>query len=82
MQEPAPLASYQEAAIGLSFAPLAAGTPIIVTSMHPERDVVSFALPAAPLVVMRIEEEVEPLAPQLTQVLVEPCTKKQEASSI
>jgi hypothetical protein len=78
MQEPAPLPFYQEAAIGLSFAPLAAGTPIVVTGMHPARDVVSFALPAAPFVVMRIEEEVEPLSPQLTQVLVEPCTKKQE----
>jgi len=79
MQEPAPLPFYQEAAIGLSFAPLTAGTPLAVTGMHPERDVISFALPAAPLVVMRIDQEAEPLPPQLTQVLIEPCTKDQES---
>lgn len=45
--------------------------------MHPERDVIRFALPAPPLVIMRIEDEAEPLAPQLTQMLIEPCTKDQ-----
>lgn len=72
MTNPAPLQFYQEAAIGLSFAPLEADTPIVVQGMHPERDVVGFALPPPPSVAFTVEGDTVWPPPQLTNVLIEP----------
>jgi hypothetical protein len=46
----APLPFYQEAAVGLSFPALGPDTPIVIQGMHPEREVVGFALPPEPTV--------------------------------
>lgn len=70
--DPLPLQFYQEAAIGLSFPPLEADTPIVVQGMHPEREVVGFALPPPPSVAFTVEGDSVSLPPQLTNVLIEP----------
>lgn len=70
--DPPPLPFYQEAAIGLSFPPLLADTPIVIVGMHPERGAVGFALPAPPRVRFTIEGDSAWCEPSLTNVLIEP----------
>lgn len=62
----------QEGAVGLVFASVADGTPIIVEGMHPELPRLEFALPGAPRLEFIIEGEVSQVRPQLTNILIEP----------
>lgn len=70
-QEHEPMA-LQEGALGLIFDPLASGTPIAVEGMHPERSRVEFRVPEPPELQIRVDGEVYPASPELTNVLIEP----------
>jgi hypothetical protein len=72
MVDPAPPQFYQEAAMGLSFPPLHAETPIVVQGMNAERDAIGFALPRPPAVAFTVEGHTMWLPSQLINVLVEP----------
>ena len=62
----------QEAAIGLTFDPLAAGTPIAVEGMHPEQRRIHFTLPDPPRLDFHLENETYRVEPEITNLLIEP----------
>src|SRR5690606_35815582 len=65
-------AFYQEASLGMTFDPLAEGTPITVTGVHPSRLDLSFAVPAPPRIEITLEGNAERVPPLLTGVVIEP----------
>jgi hypothetical protein len=60
----------------MSFAPLAAGTPIEVRGMHPEGRVVKFAVPPPPRVEIEIEHRREEVQPRITNLVIKPADMK------
>lgn len=62
----------QDGSFGLTFAPLAAGTPFSIEGMHPVLRRIRFALPPAPRTEFIIEGHVYAAEPHLTTVLIEP----------
>ncbi len=65
-------AFYQEASLGMTFDPLAEGTPVTVTGVHPTRLDLSFAVPAPPRIEITLEGNTERVPPLLTGVMIEP----------
>jgi hypothetical protein len=66
------VAFQQEASLGMTFAPLAAGTPLSVEGVHPERRVLDFVMPPPPRCEIAIEGHLEAPPPLLTGVVIEP----------
>lgn len=62
----------QEASRGLSLLDLAADTPITLVGLHPELDVLRFALPAVPRIVVDVEGERAAPTPRLHHIVCEP----------
>lgn len=69
---------FQEASLGMIFANLADGTPIEIEGMHPERDKLSFALPAAPRLEIEIEGDRQPVETRVLHVVVTPHEERVE----
>lgn len=67
---------YQEASLGMSFPPIAEGTPIAVAGMHPERDLIETAIPPAPSIEFDIEGAREPSKPVLTTIVMRPAEQR------
>lgn len=62
----------QDGSFGLVFAPLQAGTPIVVEGMHPTLRRIEFSLPPPPRIEFLIDGTLYLARPQLTTVLIEP----------
>ncbi len=62
----------QEASLGMSFAPLAAGVPIALDGVHRDRARIEFALPAAPRIEIAIERARQVVEPRLSLVAIAP----------
>jgi hypothetical protein len=66
------VAFQQEASLGMTFAPLAAETPIAVEGVHPERRAIDFVVPSPPRCEIAIEGHKEAPPPLLTAVVLSP----------
>jgi RHS repeat-associated protein len=63
---------FQEASAGMTFVNLAAGTPIEIHGMHPERETLSFELPATPSIEIACEGDRVEVEPTLLHAVITP----------
>ncbi len=75
---PPPPIFFQEASLGMSFSDLREGTPLELEGMHPERDRMTFALPAAPRLVIEVEGDKQPVEAKILHVVITPHEEKVE----
>ena len=69
---PPPPVYFQEAALGLSFAGLEPGTPIVLEGMHPEHSSIEFRVPSPPVLALELEGRTAPGAVLLQHLVVRP----------
>ena len=67
---------FQEGSLGMSFAPLAAGTPIELEGMHPEHPLLGFPLPEPPALVFDLEGQRQAAEARLITVIAEPSDER------
>jgi Uncharacterized protein conserved in bacteria (DUF2169) len=71
-----PAAFYQEASLGMTFAQLTAGTPIVIEGMHPEKPRLEWQLPPPPSIQVFMEGRRVPAIIRLTNCVITPAQSR------
>jgi hypothetical protein len=73
---PPPVLHFQEASFGMIFPQLEPGTPIAIEGMHPEKPVLSWALPPPPTIQLFMEGKLLNAHVQLTSCVIRPAEER------